>query len=1064
MAKRLGWVRLFPVLLLLAVAALIPDTAAAAEKGFFRSCMLKDLEESNSIVPFNERKEHETPKQALLVAVAEGEQPLAQVRCDTNGPPSAFFGPVPEKEHYQIEMAVAGGKKIPFNSSKARPRWVVPVKSGENQVTVSFHDAKHPQLGEQRMTLNFSAYVYTLRSSGVLKSPFEDPKQNITNIITDPQGNIYAVVSSSRQKALVRFAPDGRLAARYDIGAPDPKYGHQGAIMPLFADDRGHLFASVHNNIIEYGKDGRFIRSHGAFGMSGAVNSAADLAPGTKRVFDRDRPAEWQRIKKLHLNSPPVVANGAVYFIAEVYEQAAYFALVRYQVGGMPEIVARLAGDATPYRYVEGMVPAPGGDIHVKVRGDGGQPLAMLAVNPASGKVSLLQKLPTGNKVAPADKPLAMAAGGILKGMDGGGYYLSEGFRLARDFGKVSGRPLNNQSLRYRHVLDSSGQYRDRISSEVVGARDKAFQKATWVHRGDVYVAYNDMRVLRFSLQGDGGVPAPQQMRAAAAASAQLEIARIDGELARGAVLDGRTPLQLEARFTAGDGKPRADVTLNGKLWQRLPEEGRLEWPDGHRTDSNGRVRLTFIPPRVTRAGMQAGKWAPEVRLTLSAEVKDAAEVQARIPLHGVMDLNLSVERPGFAGIETLPVELEDPRGGPVSGRVVFRLGAMLNAGQVSQERDVPIRGALVRLSDAEGGLMAEGLTDADGIFVLQAGEPEGAGETLLAEPLVLTDFDPETLYFVQRILSVLQDMGGANYGYDVSSLRAGFLPGLVAELASVEPAGVPAVRSRMVRLGLLAAALRESHDLALHCSERFAESLVNVMNGLADIGDPLGDNNLGALIGPGDGGEDLGRKMLNEGKGLKNRLARWIFDELEKKFTSVMAGAQSVKKDVGWYWAKKLLMKAVSDTAANPWQKQLVDGLMEAYRAETSKYLKLAAAAWQNGTLGAGEQAEQAIRERYAALAESIRQVSQLQLDLDLYKADIDLGFDVIGQSLVALATIKAGPTAAEQVSGALDLFGKGLKTLTTGADAYVGFQWLMDYDQAMTAISGFSQTVLVL
>ena len=382
-------------------------------------------------------------------------------------------------------------------------------------------------------------------------------------------------------------------------------------------------------------------------------------------------------------------------------------------------------------------------------------------------------------------------------------------------------------------------------------------------------------------------------------------------------------------------------------------------------------------------------------------------------------------ERPGFAAIEALPVELVDPCGGPLRGRVVFRLGAMLNAGQVSRERDLPIRGVLVRLSEAGGGMMAEGLTDADGVFVLQAGESAGAGETLLPEPIVLQDFDRETLYFIQRIMSALQEMGGAHYGYDVSALRAGFMPELVTALLT---------------------ALREAHDLALHCSERFAESLVNVMNGLADIGDPLGDDNLGALIGPGDGGEDLGRKMLTGGKGLQNRLARRLFNELENNFTSATAGTQSLKKDVGWYWAKKLLMKAVSDTAANPWQKQLVEGLMEAYRAESSKHLKLAAAAWQNGTLGGGEQAEQAIRERYAALAESIRQVSRRQLDLDLYKADIDLGFDVIGQSLVALATVKAGPTAAEQVSGALDLFGKGLKALTTGADAYVGFQWLMD------------------
>ncbi len=1045
-------------LIALLMLALMWNQIQAAENGFIRYCQIKDLEETNSITPFNQDKNQATPMDALLVVVSEGERALAQVRCDTNGPLTKFFGPIPENSRYQIEMSIAGGEKIPFRSSKGQGRWVVPVANGKNQIRVTFQDTANPGLPEHGITLDFQARVYTVKPSGQLKSPFSDDKQNISNVLTDPKGNIYTLFSANKLKAAARFSPTGGKATLYDIGSPDPKHGHQVSLQLLFVDDRGHLFAEVHGNLIEYDKTGSYVQTLGTFNTRRIISSAADLAHDAEREVNRENPPAWKRISRvLAVHHTPVVTRNAVYFLATVQNNGSHLALVRYQPGSEPEVIAPVAGNGTPYSHAEGMVLSPQGQIHIKVK-NGNEVREILAVDPVSGKTSKAGSIPTSKSATPIQKRIASVGGKNLLGMDSGGYYTNECFYLTRNFGMVTARPLNNQGLRYRYIFDSRSQWMDRLTAETVGARGKASQKRCWVHKGEVYVLYNDMRIAQFTPQDGSHASAPKAVQSSAVKADTLEIVGVGAEIAHGMVLNGSTLLELEVRLTDGDGKPRSGTTIESRVWQNLPRKIQLTSPADSVTNEEGRLRLSLQPPRITRSEMESGKWAPEARVTVSA---GETEAQVRIPLYGLMTLTLSVERPGFATLQTLPVELADARGGLLQGQVAYRLGAALNAGQINDETDVPIPGAMVRLNNGNGEHLSEAVTDDNGLFQLQVGNNTDTAETLLQEPVILTGFDQETSYFLNRTRATLQQMSNSNYGYDVSRLRAALLPVLVTDLAGRAPSDASRVRSRLVRLGLLVTAIREAHDLARHSGERFAESMVSVMSGLGELFDPLGDDKLGALI-PSGGGEAVVNKLLNGSKGFKNSMAQWLLGELEKNFTALATGAGLAGKEVAWYWVKKILMQSVADTAGVPWKQQLVDGLMEVYRKESAVALTHATRAWTEGTISDTPSTEESIRARYAQLAEAIQQASKRQLDLDLYKADIDFGFDVVGQGLVVLAAVQSGPTAAEQVSKGVDLIGKGLKTLTTGADAYVGFQWLLDYEQARQATADFTRATL--
>ncbi|QKQ27267.1 hypothetical protein [Candidatus Reidiella endopervernicosa] len=1060
--------------MLVPLLIVVSSSSVYAKEDFFRDCIIQDVDETGMVRVFNRKPELIEYREAVVVAVSEGTTPEVVVRCDI-GAVHEYFGKLPEGKHYDIRMSATGQLSRDVGGL-SRKKAVIPVKSGMNEVTVTFQDANFPQVGSFSKRLSFYAFVYDIEPAGRLQSPIKDPKQNFIAFMTDRQGNIYGQLSHDRKKVLARFSPSGRLSAKYDLGKDDPKHGSRGYPRPLFVDSQGHLYAIWLGNIIEYNKSGAFIQSHGAFSYSRRFRTAADLNADAKPEMDRDQPPVWQEINKWIYHNPPIVIRDWVYFIAEARPpkgvSGSRLVVARFSpTESKLEIVAQVAGVGSDYTHAEGMVQASDGTLHVKVTGKNWLK-AVISVAPGDGKVTLLRKLPAGNKLTSMDdKTLASGTRRSLLAGDRRGYYF-HAKRVLRDFSYVASLGLESQHFRYsRPRAGRKLKEIDLLTGKAItSSRDKAWSKNFWFHRGSIYVSYMDMRIARFSLRGGGGgAPAPETIHVKKQElSPSFELVRSGATFEQGIVLDGATAVSMEVRFSDGEGEAVVGERVDLSFWERLPQKGELRFPNGQVTDGEGRMLVEYLPPRITQEVMQAGKWAPQVRFTARAKLKkQELVVQVKAGLLGLAELELQLERNGYAPQQSIPIALADINNGVVKGQVVYPVGKGVY-GTVVMPEVLPINGLFIRLVDKEKRVLVEAQSNADGQFELIYGDPAksvGPAEFVLSEPLKVSAYDKDTDYFVTNARAAVREMEKKHYGYQAGAIRqllSTYFPMKIA--AAANNAEVELHRNQLVRVGLLMAALREGDDLANHAAEQFADSLVNVMDGLANLAniDLFDDKKLKIDEMSKSAGFKAGNFALMGGKAIKGRVAQFVMAQLKKNFVSVMRGTVAHHKHVAWYWLKKILMKGVVDIAGKPWKGQLVTGLMGEDRKQAQTAITAAANAWGNGKISESGGSNLLIRNRYAEIAEFKRQVTNQQLDLELYKADIDLGFDVIGQGLVVIATIKGGAVAGERVAEGVKMVDKGFKVITTGAEAYTGFQWLRDYDNARASIAQFTRAVV--
>lgn len=220
-------------------------------------------------------------------------------------------------------------------------------------------------------------------------------------------------------------------------------------------------------------------------------------------------------------------------------------------------------------------------------------------------------------------------------------------------------------------------------------------------------------------------------------------------------------------------------VPVEGSVWQRLPKEGTLSFPNGNISDVDGKITIEYLPPSLTKAQIDRDKsCTSQIRFTARAKTEKAGEPEAQLKakLLGLVELAVMIEHSTYLSPELLPISLASLDGGTLTGRVIFR---------TDTKQELPVYGATVRLmqgKDVLGGVVSDG----EGNFILNYGDPAnaiGPAEIPLAEPLVFSAYAEEIDYFVCNTKAALRSMQTTTYGYKVAPLyklmQAHFAPAL---------------------------------------------------------------------------------------------------------------------------------------------------------------------------------------------------------------------------------------------------------------------------------------------
>ena len=1010
----------------------------------------------------------------LVAAAPKGVTPEARLHCDA----------------YGYDMSVDGGGTAPSGHEFGLGA-AVPIKPGQNSVTVRFKDPKRPTAPSTSWTLNFTAWVYTIGPWGQLeRPPFPgNPKEEwIYPELVDAAGNFYARLGARQPDnksvvGLARYAPGGKLTL-YQITPTGPWSEIEPFRKLIAADKDGNLYVEHSGNIVLFSPSGNFLRSLGALGMGIPVKSVQDLDPWAPRQYPPNPPkSSLSAVSGFpYGESTSAIVDGAVHLLGYAAETAGRdkqkVLLVRFTLDGKLEVLATVAGPGTKYEGGWTLAASPDGNLHFPVQ--------------ASGKTVLL----TYSKQGAFVRETSSFPSGLerLKGIDSeGAFYGDQCSRVSKDF---SLRGMRLEDLRYRYRERKSINEPQVEIDLLTNAEAPKGAKGTphcWVDRDVVYVLHPDRQVAKFTLQG--GAPAPAQQALPSMPTLSIRLGPEDR-----VVLDGAKRVNLEAclKDPKGDPMPGVEVTFSAND-KDLPKRGRIEYPEGssRTTDTKGCATGFYLPPLVRDKdlGQQGGLTLEDRRRPLIIAFEARAVLKGQAPLEAsanatafpLLDALFKISRRGYATVEKIPALIPSLRGGIATGTAVHKPQGTGQGGGTAQTFGFPVAGATVELMDLDGKPLGSAATDANGSFTIDFRTEGGASRPnkLLGDELVFTQYEPEVENQVSRTRVALRAMEAGTisgsqeqYGYQTGGLRALLDDHFPMRLAAAaKDQAIDMELDRLERVGLLVVSLRATHDLTQHAATRFSDSLGDMVEGISGIlldkFNPLGAKaQLGAKeyrLGEQVGGVAASATGAGAAKGelltpMRWKTAHFVVGKLSAGLTSkVGQDALTAGYEIAaWEKAKNFLAETLAN-GNEGWKGGLARLLTTPCRDLGQAELDRARDLWARDAIPyTGSPIGPIVRERYAEIAAHKQAVADQQLEWDLFKTNVRQGLDLLQKSATVIAAATTGPVAAQEMSEGLGKLQTALEAFGAAADAYQGYQWWKDWSTGMRAMRQFGETAL--
>jgi hypothetical protein len=670
---------------------------------------------------------------------------------------------------------------------------VVPVRTGENRVTLRYRDPQYP--GEVTHTIVFTAWVYAIELWGQLESPFKRAPEypRIRPRMLDAQGNLYATLEGRQGGkslyGLAKYARGGRLAARFETGRDDDTGLSEWVRFdgPLLVTDNGDVYTQAGRDIARYSAAGKFLGSVAGLGGQSPARSLDELNDKIPRPWPQGVAPTTYFHGFLDLRSPAVVGG------------AAYAASYRTVAPGKPSEVHVVAftpdgrlislvkiGESGKQAWLGGPVLGRDGLLYAVIRRADQQ--IMLTISPKTG----------GVKETP--DPFGIPAGAnwmeplVAIDADGAFYGGTACTRLSRDSWLYTSSGIAHRRIQHFYHGPSAQNPKlrtdlltgERYDDSETGRKGRTVVLGTCLFDGgSLYALYDDLRVAKFTLQGAGVIARPEPVKALPAAALRLTVVEPDGKggerrrvADEGVLLDGR-PVSFELTLTDAEGRPLpgvdVDLTVNDRL---LPTPGALTILQ-RTTDAQGRVRAGYKPPLLGEDTLGGRPTAINVAARAAPKGLAPAELSVNLTTHTAASGLLVISRTGYELPAAVPVVVPPPgRGGTISGQVVYDIARPTGPDGLRRMESLPVAGATVELyrvgpDGRVSELASEALSDAKGSFALvfPRGSRDEGTPIALAAPLRFDRYEEELVTRLTRFRQTLRTLGASPFGYRTAPL-----------------------------------------------------------------------------------------------------------------------------------------------------------------------------------------------------------------------------------------------------------------------------------------------------
>ena len=988
----------------------------------------------------------------------------------------------------------------------------IPIKPGENIVPITFRrlalqvgSRSYPEFSATQ-TVKFHAWVFETEVVGKLESPVGPltPNTMVSPQFTDAEGNLYVLYSrfgaTRATEVLARHDRQGRITARYEIGPNGEGIGAEmGGRILVGVDSNGSAYGVVNGNFVQFDDRGRFIRSIAPFANRKTATSVADLVDqmGSYRP-EREGPLAEILTLSIWAGFTPLFAEGGfhVFAMAAPPSGAASGTLpVHFGRLGLDGSFSPLLEAGSSFTFTpHGPIPGPGNRLYSTFRVDNDS--RGLLIQERDGRVV---------KRALGHSSSMFVSGSIAGFDDDDGVYLAHGDGcerakfsdlMAYSGGRVSdprstggtvmsSRLLNQRWNTSNKHSDLRGRFKDMLTGEPVEAKsenDAPNRRACWVHGGSLYALWDDLTIGKFTFASAKGGPAT----AAATAGPSLRI-EPTAAIETGIVLDGRTKAEISVLLRDANNRPMPGIPVEIEIDDKElgGDRGTLEVRDGV-TDRDGRVRAIYLAPAVDTSRLATLRFIP-LGLAASAQPQGQKRLEASATLRGLPTslAQLQARHVGFESSVAIPLPYRPDQDVVVQGRVVAKPKAEGFDSRFADAlgKEYAAAGATIEILGEDGKPIGTGTSDHEGAFQVTirgkgATSGKAPGEPIvLPDPVVLEDFAEPVRSRIRRVSDILRVLEGSPYGYDTESLGRLLAETFPMRLAAArDDAGATREIDALERVGLFAASVKVTQDLGQHAVEQSIDSLASIVSGLFEIAtdgdllDKLKSKDAGA-----GGAESVGRWALDRDRARladlspSQTLALSVFTKLRvyilQKLLAVLsreegrAAVQTFYEATVWTVAKDALTDFFSDATqwasdSSGWKSTLTRPFTSHFHTIAQRGLGRIASAWSDNTLSGRTSLGPAMRALYADLAESKDRVSQKQLSHDIYKARVDLGFATVGNFAKIYAGITAGPAGAKATDQLVDGLETGYKLLNVGIDAYLGFQWLGDFEAGVAML----------
>lgn len=358
--------------------------------------------------------------------------------------------------------------------------WKVAVKPGWNNATVRVAVLSNKQrVGELTQSFRFYAYVFEVQPAGQLEHPLPGETGNffLEHPLVDAAGNLYVHARRGKSETTVRYDPGGRISVRYEIN-PAMAGGH-----PFGVDEDGNLYVLIANNIVQFDRGGKFVKSIAVFGTSNSgVLTADDLKnhryPSSTSPDSRDE--VLRQIHPCYSQWETAMVGDAIYFIAEGPNARACgenHVLASLTLDGRVQILDKV-------NSASGVGRGHDGNLYIRERGKD-EENGMLTYSP-TGRLEQ-RRLMIGS------------LWNTFTGMDGAGFFYFAGHAWEPSLTAVKESAWVADG-RYRRISPYRGQgyYVDLLTGQQSTSNEGHYGLASWMYRGAVYTAYvSDLRVAR---------------------------------------------------------------------------------------------------------------------------------------------------------------------------------------------------------------------------------------------------------------------------------------------------------------------------------------------------------------------------------------------------------------------------------------------------------------------------------------------------------------------------------------------------------------------------------------